>query len=204
MLNDGGCAEVEGDALAFLDWAGVDARDPVSVAALCVAATGRRPRQVALDGEARLEPREEGLEVLVNRALAPARARLKVGHELGHWWYQRVGYRGADIEHRCDLFGAAIIAPWPAFKTAMRHAGHRVHELAQRFATTQSLALLRVGEVSGRPVMLLRPAGHIVRGEPFEWPSTSTMVRALREGRRAVHPLRINDEPNRVGLMARR
>ena len=204
MLDDGGCAEVEGDALAFLDWAGVDAHDPVSVAALCVAATGRRPRPTTLDGEARLEPHSEGYEVLTNSALPPARQRIKAAHELGHWWYARVGYRGADIEHRCDMFGAAIIAPWPAFKTAMRWAGHRVHELAVRFNTTQSLALLRVGEVSGRPVLLLRPAGAIVRGEAFEWPRTSTLVRALREGRSACHPLRINDEPDRWGVMARR
>ena len=204
MMDDGGCAEVEGDALAFLDWAGADPQDPVSVGALCVAATGRRPRRVPLDGEARLEPRGDGLEVLVNEGLTPARARLKAAHELGHWWYERVGYRGRDIEHRCDLFGAAIVAPWPAFKASMRWAGHRVHDLARCFNTTQSLALLRVGEVSGRPVMLLRPAGPIVRGEAFVWPRTSTVVRALGEGRAAVHPLRINDEPDRVGLMARR
>lgn len=204
MLDEVGCAEVEGDALAFLGWAGADASDPVGVGALCVAATGRRPRRVELDGEARLDPRGDGVEVLVNRSLMPARARLKVGHELGHWWYERAGYRGADIEHRCDLFGAAIVAPWPAFRSAMRGTGHRVHELARLFNTTQSLALLRVGEVSGRPVVLLRPGGAIARGEPFEWPKTSTLVHALREGRSTCHPLRVNDEPNRWGLMARR
>lgn len=183
MLDEWGCAEVEGDAQAFLDWAGADPLEPSGIGALCAAATGRRPRPTALDGEARLEPRGNGFEVLVNRALAPARQRLKVAHELGHWWYARVGYRGGDIEHRCDMFAAAVVCPRPAFKSAMRWAGHRVHELAERFHTTQSLALLRVGEVSGRPTMLLRPAGPLVRGEPFEWPPTSTLVLSLRDGR---------------------
>jgi hypothetical protein len=205
MLDEGTLADVEGDALAMFGLAGLDPGDAVSFGELCYGITRRWPRSVALDGEARLEPiGDDGFEVLTNRAISPERQRLKGAHELGHWWYRRIGYRGFDLEARCDALGAALIAPREAFRAAMRWAGHRVHELALRFNTTQSLALLRVGEVSGRPVMLLRPSGPLARGDLFEWPKTSTLVRALNEGRSAVHPLRINDEPHRWGLMARR
>jgi hypothetical protein len=80
--------------------------------------------------------------------------------------------------------------------------GHRVHEIAERFGVTQSVALLRLGETEGRPAMLLRHNDPIVRGAPFVWPSISAMVRMSADLRPLVHPVRISDELDRVGFLA--
>lgn len=200
MLGPDELSDIEGDALALFSEAGADPRDPPSIAALCRALTGHAPRFIAQAAEARLV----GGRVFLRRGLLTARARWLVGHELAEWHYLRARYRGADIEARCDALGAALVAPRPAFLAATRAVGHAVFSLAEAFGVTQSVALLRIGEVTGRPVVLLRSPEPIVRGGAFEWPSTSGLVRALRERRSEVHPLRISDEPGKWGLMAER
>ena len=204
MLGRDELADVAGDVRSFLRTIDAEDDEDISIAEACERATGFGPAFVGMRQEARLEPVDGGSQVQVRKGTAPERARWLAGHELGEWFYRLVGYDQPDIDARCDAFGAALVCPEYAFRSAMRRVGHRVHELAATFATTQSVALLRVGELSGRPVLLLRPAGAIARGDEFEWPRTSTLVRALGEGRAACHPLRINDEPDRWGLMARR
>lgn len=159
-----------------------------------------------LPTEGSLEQVDGSWRILIRRGLSPARARWVVGHEIAEWVHLRAGYRGADIEARCDALGAMLVAPRSPFRRAIRDIGrHAVHELAARFRTTQSVALLRIGEVTGRPVMLQRWPEPIVRGSAFSWPSPSTLRRRLLElGRDApVHPVRIADEPGRIGLMAK-
>lgn len=197
-MNDDTLADVEGDAALVYERAGADMHDPPSIVGLCVRLTGHPPRFRRQCAEACLE---DG-KVWLRQGLWLPRARWLTGHELSERYYAETGYDGADIEERCDALGAALVAPRPTFLRAMRTLGHRVHALADAFATTQSLALLRIGEVSGRPVMLLRSPEPLVRGEPYGWPSTSALVRTLRERPAGVHPLRITDEPGKWGLMA--
>lgn len=205
MLAAMDLADVEGCAALMLEMAGLGALDgPTPMVQLHQFFFGRAPRWCALPTEAKLDEDDEGPIVLLRRGLSPARARWLLGHELGEFWMRENGYEREDIEQRADALGAALAVPRAAFRSAVKHHGHRVHTLSRLFATTQSLALLRVGETTGRPVALLRPSGTIARGDAYEWPRTSTLVRALREGRSAVHPLRIDDEPHRWGLMARR
>lgn len=199
-------ADIEGDAQAILrEGKMLDVDGPTPMAELCRRLLGSVPRRCALRTEAKLGRDEEtGRPVVFLRRGVPApRARWLVGHELAEHWLRSAGYQGEDIERRADAIGAALAVQREPFLRAIRSTGHRVHELARVFCTTQSLALLRVGETIGRPVALLRPNGTIARGEPFVWPRTSTLVRALTEGRATVHPLRIVDEPDRWGLMAR-
>lgn len=204
MLGWEQLAEVEGDVRSFWLTIGADPDDPPDIPTACEQAMGHAPAFVPLRQEARLQPVEGGYQPQIRRGTPAARARWLAGHEMGEFFYKLINYDQPDIDEKCDAFGAAIVCPAAAFKAAVRRLGHRVHTLADEFGTTQSVALLRLGEVVGRSVMLLRPGGPIARGEPFEWPTTSTLVRALTEGRSAVHPLRIKDEPNRWGLMARR
>ena len=126
--------------------------------------------------------------VRLRRGLSDARARHRIGHELGHLFYERVEYAGADLEERCDLFGAALCMPRRAARAALRSVGHRVHGLAAHFGVTQSVSLLRIGEVTGRPVCLLCFKGPIARGADFAWPSASALVAGLRQGRRMCIP----------------
>jgi hypothetical protein len=192
MLDADDIADLEGWAGRLLSDA--DSLDDVPrLAHVCHRLTGLAPRWAHIASEARLV----GDQVELRHGLDPARARWLLGHELAEWAHRRAGYVRHDLEARCDALGAMLVAPRDAFRRAMRHHGHRVHELARIFHTTQSLALLRVGEVSGRPVMLRRPTGAIARGEPYVWPSGPELL-AL------AHPLRITDEPDRVGFMVAR
>lgn len=191
MLNADDLAELEGWADSLR--ARAHHHDDVPrVAALCQALTGHPPRWTRLGTEAALVRST----VFLRRGTPAARARWLVCHELAELAHLESGYSGSDIEARCDALGAMLVVPRSAFRHAVRSTGHRVHELARIFRTTQSLALLRVGEVTGRPVALVRPHGTIARGEPWVWPSSLD--------RSIAHPLRITDEPNRVGMMVRR
>jgi hypothetical protein len=125
-------------------------------------------------------------------------------HEGAHIHFDAAGLRcdPVELEERCNALAAALLAPREAFRAATRARGHRVYELAREFRTTQSLALLRLGEVTGRPVVLLRPPTPIVRGDEFAWPDEAGLRRAVKAPPPNVHPLRIVDEPRRWGLMA--
>jgi len=191
-------AELEGWAGAMLRASNVDTDGPVPVVALARAVTGHAPRWTSLPQASVVR----GGVIYLRRGLPLTKAREAVCHELAE--VAHAGYCGADIEARCDTLGAMLLAPRGAFRRAVTRLGHRVHELAKVFCCSQSLALLRVGEVTGRPVMLLTPRGQLARGDAFGWPSTSTLVRALRDGRSRVHPLQITDAPDRWGLMAER
>lgn len=179
--------------------AGADPADPPAIGALCKMLTGHAPEFVRMREPAYLPVVNGERRVYVRVGTDPARARWLVGHELAEWWYLRTAYRGEDVELRCDALGAALVAPRPAFLLALRARGHRVHELAKDFKTTQALALLRIGETTGRPVALVRPTP-ILRGEGFAWPTGPGLARAVRQPPPSVHPIRVD---GRFGLMAR-
>jgi len=205
MLSQDDIADLEGEAAAWLREAKMDDAVPRMVE-LCRELLKTEPvRTPDIDRESKLVHDNDGLpRVLLRMDVPPRRARWLVGHEIAEWAHARTDYRGGDIEERCDAMGAMLCAPRNLFRDAIRKLGrHAVHQLAEIFSTTQSLCLLRIGEVTGRPVALLRWPENIFRGDPFEWPSFSTLRRAIEEGREMVHPCTINDEPNRIGLMAR-
>ncbi len=198
MLGPDDIADVEGDADVVRRMAGMDG--PCSMADMARELTRRDV--VVCDDLGSAEGCFRGGRVCVRPGLAPERLRHTIGHEIGEWYYALIGYEGDDIEERCDALGAALAVPRVEFRRAVGAVGHRVFALAAAFGVQQSVALLRLGEVTGRPVALLRPTAPIYRGDPFEWPRTSALVRALREGRGRVHPIRIVDSPDRWGLMA--
>lgn len=196
--------DLEGTAASQLAAADLD-DEPTRVVDLCLAMTDRPPaRSRDLPCEARLESQGDEHQVVLRADVPTLRARWLVCHELAELVHLRAGYVGADIEERCNTLGAMLVAPARPFRRAMREHGHRVSMLASIFAIPQSLALLRVGEVSGRPVMLLRRGCSIARGGPFAWPASGELRDALSQGRDAVHPVRLGDVTGpRWGLMAR-
>lgn len=199
MLSEDDVAEIEGYVEAFRRELGCD--EWSTAVDLCVAATGHPPILVDRGPEARLV---EGV-VQLRRGVPDERARQKVTHELGHIVLARAEHPpGPLLEAKCDLFGAAACMPRSEVRSVLREVGHRVHVVARHFGVTQSVSLLRIGEVARRPVMLRYPGGTIVRGAPIAWPSLSTIRRELERGSSTVHPVRISDEPNRIGFMMTR
>jgi hypothetical protein len=203
MLDLDTLASVEGDSLALFSMAKADPSDPPDFNTLCRRLIGSFPQRVRMVGRGDLYPGARNRFTLRVHAALPREVALWVAaHELAHWYYIRVGFSGphAELEARCDALGACIVAPRPLFVSAMRTHGHRVYRLAKAFHTTQSLAALRIGETTGRPVLCLRPRGAIVRGEPFGWPDGPGIAKAIRNPPASVHPIRLDDS---FGLMAR-
>jgi len=197
MLDADAIADIEGDCGAIYDLADADPNAPPSLRTLVVRLLGSAPRMVPLVREAQLAHVHGKPRIFVRRGTMLTRARWLAGHELAEWWYQRIGYRGHDLEVRCDALGAAIVAPRPAFLRAWRTHGDEPVALAAAFGATQSLALLRLGECVRAPVVLLRPGGAIVRGEDYEWPAEPVLRRATRLGAPGLRTVRITDEPRR-------
>lgn len=199
MVGPDEVAELEGEALAF--WATHGMEPEQCLIDLCQAATGSEPIFEARETEGHWD----GGLVRLSVDLHPRRARHVLGHELGHVWLEREGrFVPPNIEERCDVFGAILNMPRAGVRHWLKQNGHAFVQLAEFFGVTQSVALLRIGEVTGRPVMLLRERGPIVRGFDFGWPSRSPVQLALGRGREVVHLVQVRDEPQRVGIMASR
>lgn len=194
-LDESVIADVAGDADLLLRLAKCPDDEKVDVIKLCRSMTRFAPWMSRLGPEAHRSLENKKPRVILRAGLPPARARFLVCHELAEiHYYDHLKYVGEDIEARCDALGAALVAPRRLARAAIREHGHRVHRLAHSLGVPQALALLRVGELDRRPVLLLRPQGNIARGALFEWPQE-------RVRDRSVHPIKLSDE-DRWGLMA--
>lgn len=199
MVGQDEVADIEGEALAF--WAAHRMEPGQCLIDLCEAATGEPPVFEARETEGHWD----GERVRLSIDLSPRRARHVLGHELGHVWLERDGrFVPPNIEERCDVFGAVLNMPRDDVRLWLRRHGHAYVGLAEHFGVTESVALLRIGEVERRPVLLLRQRPPIARGADFAWPARGAIRHALARGRSMVHLASIRDEPARVGLMASR
>lgn len=193
--------DVEGDAAAIYERCGLDAEEPPSIGQLCTLLTGFAPTMVPhMLNEGRCGRVGDAWRVFVRAGLPKERAVFITAHECAEWFYRSIDYREPDIEHRCDALGAYLVAPRAAFRLAIATLGHSVRDLASAFNAPRSLALLRIGETTGRPVILLRREP-IARGDDFGWPSGPGLARAVKRPPPSVHPVRAGDY---WGLMARR
>jgi hypothetical protein len=108
--------------------------------------------------------------VLVRADVPKVRARYLAACELSWWWYTERRNRRPSIVQTRQL-AAAILAPRGEFLVAVDALGPTPIGLASLFIVPQALALLRIGETTGRPVALLDARGHIatVRGDARLW-----------------------------------
>jgi hypothetical protein len=187
VLGADALVEVEGDAELLIRRCGYDPGDPPGVVALVAAYLGSPPQRAPIRAEGSLVRVEDQRRVYVRRGLSAARARWVAGHELAHAYYADTGYCGEDLEARCDALGAALCLPRPFFRRAHARLGPCPGRMARVLGVTPALAHLRLGEVTGRPVVLWRPGEAIHRGEPFVWPELSTLLRRSHPGLRRVH-----------------
>lgn len=190
MLGPDDLADAEADAIEIMQRAGVFPEEPVHVRRLCELLGV----EVVQTFGARLSHRREanivrsGARWTIHRLMrmTPEREAWADGHELGHWLHQSQRRRERP-EAYYDAVGACLVASRPAFYDATRIIGHRVHELAAAFSTLQGLALLRLGEVTGRPVCLRSGRLLIVRGNAFEWGADPAAL-----PRDVAHPIKVD------------
>lgn len=198
MLTEDELQDIEGDVGALLRFAGVDDDVPPPLDHVCAVLTGSGPRLAAMRAEGRARRRERVWRVELRMdVLGTPRGRQVLGHELGHVYAAKM-LRREVTEEWCDAFGAMLSAPRRAVRGAIAEVGHRVGDLAELLEVERAAALLRIGEVSGRPVALIRRPGLVVpRGEPFPWPPSIEEALAARAV--GLHPVRVGA---RWGMMS--
>ena len=174
----------------------------VSISELCEAAIARKPERVKMQKESTLELEGDGWHVYVSLKLKPARARWRVGHELAHWYFDRIGHQSDRIEQECDALGAALCVPGALVNEAWGLFGEDLKSAADWLGTTQSLVLLRYGEcvvtgVSGTAVI---ESSKVIARSDWDWPIEEEIRKAEGPGLKHV---RIDDEAKRAGLIVK-
>lgn len=187
----------------MLKSAGLEDDGCVNVRALCTHHIGSPPTLAKMRGEADLVTVRGQPRIYVRAGTPPGRARWLACHELAHWWLRTAGLAQRDIvEVQCDVLGAILVAPGRAVTRAVRMVGKDPVEIAKTLRTTQSLALLRLGETGHVPSALVEAHRALLRGEAYRWPDEATLRKALRQELDGLRRVRITDEPRRVGLLA--
>lgn len=202
MLGPDDVSDCEGVAAELMARAGVDPDAPPSTWGLAEELGLVVMRRYAAKNPEGLDshlywPHGRGApgEIAIRRRMTAEREAHAIGHELAHFARNTLCGHDPFEEARCDAIGAHLACSRVAFSRAVRTLGHQVTLLAERFHVEPELALLRVGEVTGRPVLLIRDGGNnIARGEPFEWGP-----RPLKLPRDIAHPIRVG---LRMGVMA--
>lgn len=194
--------EIERAALALLREAKLDPAKPVNVDLLVhrLLKTRLRVAPMRRGREGALVRVREEWRIYLDDALPRPRARWVAAHEVAHWALRRLGH-GTATERDCDALGAALVAPAPLY-TAIRNRTEDVRAVATKIRTTQSLAALREGELLGRPVALVGSRRIVFRGAAWVWPEEDELRRVARCGSAQIVRVRIDDEPDRIVLMA--
>lgn len=192
-------ADIEGEALALYQSAGLDPSEPARPSALAQAILGPAAivtvHAASMRGHAALVRVRDQWRIYVRRSLPVEHGRFGVAHELAEWHLRRTGYTEPDVEDVADQLAAALIAPRPAW----RRVGGDWARAAATLRTTESLVALRHGEVTGEPLALVARRLR-VRGEPYAWPSEATL-QAVAAGRKVVadlHRRQLEDDRQRA------
>lgn len=152
-------ATFEGDAAHLIAAAKLDPDGTVNVRRLVAHHLGTPPRLVRMRGEAELVLVEGRPLIYVRSGTTPSRARWLACHELAHWWLVKTRQEDAwQAELQANVLGAMLVAPGRAITRAVRLVGRDPIRIATILETTQSLALLRLGDTGHAPAALVELA----------------------------------------------
>lgn len=193
-------ADVHGTAAAILRAAGYDEDDvPGSIAIArallgtdCIVRGAGAAAAVSLAGRPRIR---------LPRRRSPVEINFLVAHELAEHWLRREAYQSEHIEDVANAIAASLVAPRCAFARAVREHGHDYPMLAALFCATESLVVLRIGEVTGEPIALVAPHRVRTRGQlSFQWGSEQDVRELARSQRPGLRKTRLRDDPRRVAV----
>lgn len=166
--------DIEGEVRWVFDHLGIDDETPPPILEVAKKLIGTPVLTVpfrVLHGDGQLAKVNGEPRIYVRSGLTPKRLRWAVAHELGHH-ILKLDSSTLENEDAVNAFAAALLVPRRAFQLALRETGPKLSytKLARWFATTESCAALRLGEVTDVPLALLAPERTRVRGSEFTWP----------------------------------
>jgi hypothetical protein len=218
--------DLEELAVATYTRHGFDSSEPASPAALAtsilktdkpfefvrwiVAGNGARHAHGALfrfDGQRRIAVARGS-----SPALKPHPTRLRnayqlfaICHELAHIILEEAAYAGDRLEDSCDYLGACLIAPRPAMRKLHESFGMKLGPIADATASTQTWAVLRLGEVLGVPLAQVQPTKVRYRGAPDQlslFPDEATLrAWASAQPRPGLVRVKIADARGRAAII---
>ncbi len=143
-----------------------------------------RAHAMKMRRDAELFSTPAGARILVRVRLPVERARFAVAHEVAEWHLRRVGYSGDDIESIVRRIAAALVAPRPIALRVARHSSvfDDPGAPSEAMQTTQTLAALREGEVTGESIAVVGPGFLEARGAELVWPDREAVRRFVKEG----------------------
>lgn len=131
--------------------------DPPSVDALCQALMLTRPRFADVS-RVTVQFRRGKWAMLVPEHLSDEDARFAAALVVAEHWLK---LRGIDAANASQLAGA-LLCPRPAFLRCVELVGRDAETLADLFGCPVEVALLRIGEVTGQPVVLSDRTSNVV------------------------------------------
>jgi len=196
--------ELEGDAEHLITSASLDPDRPIDVGRLVAHHLGSRPQRAPhMCRESELAVVHGQPTIYVRSRIMPTRAKWLACHELAHWWLAKSGQEDpCYAEDQANALGAMLVAPGRAVSQLVCRFGYDPIGIAEQLRTTQSVALLRLGETRHAPSALVARHRILLRGEDYIWPSETVLRRARRQEVDGLQRVAVSDEPGRVGLLA--
>lgn len=145
-----------------------DIANPVALAETLLGdgSVGTVPARVLRGARARLVTVYGQRRIFVSRSLSRRETAFAILHEIGHWRLDQIQYAGINAEAICDAIAACLIAPREPFLEAVEEYGPlEIRKLAEDFAASETLAVLRVGEVTQIGVAVFDDERTHIRGK---------------------------------------
>lgn len=197
-------SEIEAIAEKLYEKAGIKPRGAADPLRLARALLGKDAikvfRDPALRADAYLARVGRQWRIYLRAGLAPEMARFNLGHEIAEWHIATTPAlrerADLDLEQLADRVAAALLTPREFATETCKRIGPRWSQLALDFATTESCAALRYGEVLDEPLVLLTPRKERRRGWPWRWPSAAEL--RADEPCPGVAKAYLRDDPSRI------
>lgn len=109
--------------------------------------------------------------IFLRDGVSASRGRFLVAHELSHHLLRHIGMDtgGDEIEEaRANFLGACLLSPRSAYRAAVEEFNDDFRQIAARFKAPESCMVLRYGEVTDRPIVLVKPKTIRRRGTPVD------------------------------------
>lgn len=184
--------------------AGADLYDPPGAAELVRRILGDDAIVVTSGLASAAEYRPERRVICVRRRLDPIELAFMSCHELVEWYCTEIGYDRPNREWICNRTAARLLAPAEAMRASRHLIAQTPEAIGAYFGVSHTVAALRIGETSGRSLVVVDPAWLMAAGDAYGWPPEHTLrdIAACRIVVPEIERHALPDAPRRSLLVA--